>query len=188
MIRGVALHYPIGPFGDRFSQLDHYERLQVSRLVEERIVLVQRVAKHMRRNSPSIAMLPMCLDTSLVDTPEFVLVPLIQHCRLAYAETLIAVVEVICTVLEARMGAQRLRRRRWRICEWGGLFPCEAEEVDEDEGGDSDEEKRSPARGHSLPYREQQEGCGLEKLLEKVIRTFEEAEVMLMQYTKAECP
>lgn len=35
------------------------------------------------------------------------------------------------------------------------MFPCEAEEVDEDEGGNSYEEEWSPARGHSLLHGEQ---------------------------------
>lgn len=50
-------------------------------------------------------MLPMCLDTALVDASEFVLVPLIQHGCLADPQTLVAGVEVIRTILEARMGA-----------------------------------------------------------------------------------
>ena len=40
------------------------------------------------------------------------------------------------------------------------MFSCEAEEVDEDKGRDSDEEKRSAARCHSLLHREGQEGRG----------------------------
>ena len=97
------LHYPVGPFGCRLGQLDHYERLQVSRLVEKRVVLIQSVAKHMRRNSPSIAMLSMGLDASLVDPSEFILVPLIQHGCLAYTQALIAFVEIIRTILKTRV-------------------------------------------------------------------------------------
>ena len=97
----------------------------------------------------------MRLDTSLVDTPEFVLVPLIQHGRLAYTEALIALVEVIRTILEAGIGTCWLRWRCGRICEGGRLFPCEAEEVDENERGDSDEEERSPTRRHRLLHKEQ---------------------------------
>ena len=150
LVRKVILHYPVCPFSCRLCQFDHYERLQVSRLVEVRVVLIQRMAKHMRRNSPSITMPPMCLDTPLVDTPEFVLVPLVQHGCLAYPGPLIAGVKVIRTVLEARMSAQWLRWRRGRICERCGAFACEAEEVDEDKGRDSDEEERSTAHRHSL--------------------------------------
>lgn len=34
------------------------------------------------------------------------------------------------------------------------MFPSEAEEVDENQGGNSDEEKRSPTCGHSLLHGE----------------------------------
>ena len=62
-------HYPVSSFSCRLSQFDHYERLQVSGLVEERVLLIQGMTEYVGRDAPSVAMLPMCLDTSLVDTP-----------------------------------------------------------------------------------------------------------------------
>lgn len=150
LARKVVLHYPVCPFSYRLCQLEHYERLQVSRLVEVRVVFIQSMPKHVCGNSPSVTMPPMCLNTPFVNTPEFILVPLVQHGCLAYPGALIAVVEVIRTILEASMSAQWLRWRRRRICERGRPFPCKAEEVDEDKGRDGDEEKRSTARRHSL--------------------------------------
>ena len=68
------------------------------------------------------------------------------------------------------------------------MFPSEAEEVDENQGGDGDEEERSPTCGHSLLHGELAGARRDEMAYKDIYTDIERSRIDVDAVQNAKCP